>query len=234
MTPLASRAQPMSSSPVHATIQSGADCSIQAAADLPSGNEQALETATDAVEATIAPSKAEAVRAQLSADQRERLIERLAAGATNAELASEFGLSRKQVQGFRIGLARKGAKRRTGFEEKPQPAEETRSASTDEVGVTTAGLVGITGAAETRSASSDEVVRYLRQQDDVVVWQGEGKYLVNGRFQLTLPELIDRANKMRNRQGKPGFKCENGYAAVSEDISPGAVSKQLSSTIHLN
>jgi len=200
---------------------------------LPSGNTQALEIARDAVEATIAPSKAEAVRALLSADQRERLIERLAAGATNVELASEFGFSRKQAQGFRMGLARKGAKRRTGFEEKPQSTEEARSASTDEVGVTTAGLIEITGAAETRSASADEVVRYLRQRDDVVVWQGEGKYLVNGRFQLTLPELIDRANKMRNRQGKPGFKCENSYAAVSEGISPGAVSK-LSSTIRLN
>jgi len=216
-----------------ATMLSGVDCSIQAAAVLPSGNTQALEIARDAVEATIAPSKAEAVRALLSADQRERLIERLAAGATNVELASEFGFSRKQAQGFRMGLAREGAKRRTGFEEKSQSTEEARSASTDEVGVTTAGLIEITGAAETRSASADEVVRYLRQRDDVVVWQGEGKYLVNGRFQLTLPELIDRANKMRNRQGKPGFKCENSYAAVSEGISPGAVSK-LSSTIRLN
>jgi len=218
------------------TIQSGAGRAIQAAVDLPSGNTQALEIATDAdaVEATTTPSKAEAVRAQLSADQRERLIERLAAGATNAELATEFGLSRKQVQGFRIGLARKGTKRPTSFEEKPRPTEETPSASIDEVGTTTVGLVAITGAAQMHSASADEVVRYLRQQDDVVFWQGEGKYLVNGRFQLTLPELIDRANKMRDRQGKLGFKCENGCAAASEDILPVAVSKKLSSTIRLN
>lgn len=245
------------------TIQYGADRAIQAAVDLPSdrrapgwrgrpsgapkpagtpsgqrtaarlGEERAFETATDAVEGAITPSKTPAARAQLSADQREWLIERLAAGATNPELASEFGLSRKQVQGFRMGLARKGAKRRPVVEDKPQPTEMTRSVSTDEVG-TTAGLTGITGAAEPRSASSDEVVRYLRQQDDVVVWQGEGKYLVNGRFQLALPELIDRANKMRHRQGKPGFKSENDYAAVSEGSSLGVVSKQMPSTIRLN
>ena len=211
------------------TIHSGADCS-KAAADLPSGDKQALETATDTIEATTTPSNAEPARAQLSADQRERLIERLAAGATNPELASEFGLSCKQVQGFRMGLARKGTKRR---EEKPQPTKEPRSASTDEVGAATASLVGIT-AAETRSASADEVVRYLRQRDDVVVPQGEGKYLVNARFELTLPELIDRANKMLNRQGKPAFKCENNYATMSGGMSPGLARKHLLSTISLN
>jgi hypothetical protein len=132
-----------------------------------------------------------------------------------------------------MGLARKGAKRRAGFEEKPQPTKEARSASADEVGTTTAGLVGITGTAETRSASADEVVRYLRQQDDVVVRQGEGKYLVNGRFPLTLPELIDRANKVLNRQGKPAFDCENNYATMSECISSDPA-KNLLSTISLN
>ena len=186
------------------TVQSGADCPIQATADPPSGEEQPLEPATDAVEATITLSKSEAVRAQLPVDQRERFIERLAAGATNSELASEFGLSRKQVQGFRIGLARKGAKRRTRFEEKPQRTEEMRSASAEE-------LIGFEGNAqspeETCLASPDEIIRYLRQQDDIVVRQGERKFLVNGRFHLALPELIERANKMRNRQGKPGFKC---------------------------
>jgi hypothetical protein len=197
------------------TVQSGADCPIQAAADPPSGDQQSLEPATDAGEATVTPSKAEAVRAPLSADQRERLIERLAAGATNSELASEFGLSRKQAQGFRIGLARKGAKRRAGFEEKPQPIEEMRSASAEE-------LIGFEENAqppeETCSASPDEVIRYLRQQDDVVVRQGERKFLVNGRFHLALSELIDRANKMRNRQGKPGFKCSNNCTACRESV----------------
>jgi hypothetical protein len=39
-------------------------------------------------------------------EQREQLLQRLAHGARNAEVASEFGLSMKQVQGIRMGSAR--------------------------------------------------------------------------------------------------------------------------------
>jgi DNA-directed RNA polymerase specialized sigma24 family protein len=42
----------------------------------------------------------------LPSDQREQLLERLAAGTRNAEVASEFGLSIRQVQGIRMGSAR--------------------------------------------------------------------------------------------------------------------------------
>ena len=173
-------------------IQSGADCSMKPAADLPSGDKPALETAADVVETTMTPSKARVDRIQIPTDERERLIERLASGATNPELASEFGLSRKQVQGLRLGLARKGTKWRADSEEKQQPSEETCA------------------------ASADEVVRYLRQQDDVVVQHGERGYLVNGRFQMSLPDLINRANKMRSRQGKPDFKVSDNYTVRSE------------------
>jgi hypothetical protein len=116
-------------------------------------------------------------RAQLSDEHRERLIDRLVSGAKNSELAVEFGLSSKQVQGFRMGSAREIASRRERRQQ--QHSFET--------------------------ASADEVIRYLRQQDDVVVPQGD-EFLVNGRFQLSLPGLIERANKMRDRQGKPRFK----------------------------
>ena len=44
-------------------------------------------------------------RLELSPEHRERLLDRLAQGAKNAELAAEFGVSSKQVQGFRIGCA---------------------------------------------------------------------------------------------------------------------------------
>jgi hypothetical protein len=49
----------------------------------------------------------------LSPDQREQLLERLAQGATNAELASEFDLSARQAQGIRMGSAREIASRRS-------------------------------------------------------------------------------------------------------------------------
>src|SRR5437868_13164875 len=123
----------------------------------------------------------------LSEDQRDRLLTRLAEGAKNAELALEFGLSPKQVQGFRIGSAREIARRRahTGnaFE-----AEQEASPT----------------------AIIDDIVRYLRQQDDVVVLQEDGGYLVNGRFRMTASELVTRANRMRTRQRKPAFEVANG------------------------
>jgi hypothetical protein len=140
-------------------------------------HEQSPGTAMDAAEVNE-PSESPA-RIRLSAEQRERLIERLAAGAKNAELAAELGLSSKQVQGFRMGSAREIANRREHLEgQKPGDA----------------------------ATSTDEVIRYLRQQDDVVVPQGEGEYLINGRFQLSISALVDRANRMRSRQGKPHFK----------------------------
>ena len=117
-----------------------------------------------------------ALRAQLSDEDRERLIDRLVAGAKNSELATEFGLSPKQVQGFRMGSTREITSRRE--QRQQQHSSET--------------------------VSADEVIRYLRQQDDVVVPQGD-EFLVNGRFKLSLPDLIERANKMRGRQGKSHF-----------------------------
>jgi len=52
----------------------------------------------------------------------------------------------------------------------------------------------------------DEVVRYLRQQHDVVVADGLGMFLVNGRFRLDVDQLQHRANRMRQRQRKPEFQ----------------------------
>ena len=56
--------------------------------------------------------KNQRVRLGLTPEERDRLLERLAQGARNAELASEFKLSPKQVQGIRIGSAREISRRR--------------------------------------------------------------------------------------------------------------------------
>lgn len=55
-------------------------------------------------------------------------------------------------------------------------------------------------------ASIEDVVRYLRQRDDVVVPQGDGQFLVNGRFSEDINGLITRANRVRERQRKPPFQ----------------------------
>jgi hypothetical protein len=132
------------------------------------------------------------VKVTLSDDQRDKLLDRVSAGAKNAELAVEFGISARQAQGLRMGCARKIIdKRRDRLVDEKQPAPEMRI-----------------------SASVDDVVRYLRQQDDVVVPQGDQAFLVNARFRLSLEELVSRANRMRTRQGKPEFKSPNHLPAT--------------------
>jgi hypothetical protein len=121
----------------------------------------------------------EQTRLGLAQEQRDKLLGRLAEGATNAELASEFGLSPRQVQGVRLGTGRKGIK--------------NRDRAGKDIRIPTPALTPV-----------EEVIRYLRQQDDVVVRQGEG-FLVNGRFQMSEAELVSRANRMRARQHRPEF-----------------------------
>jgi hypothetical protein len=85
-------------------------------------------------------------------------------------------------------------------------------------------------------AGMDDVVRYLRQQDDVVVSAGTGAYLVNGRFQLKSDELLARANKIRQRQGKPQFERipsvfppapHGGGVQTGADLTDSAATRRL-------
>jgi hypothetical protein len=101
----------------------------------------------------------------LVADERDRLLERLAQGARNAELAAEFGLSAKQV---RMGCAREVVQRRAKLADKPHDPAERHHDGTATVPI-------------------EKIVQYLRQQDDVVVPQEHGWYLVNGRFRKSPP-----------------------------------------------
>jgi hypothetical protein len=140
-------------------------------------------------------------KSTIQSEQRRRLIDRLAAGGKNADLAAEFGLAPKQVQGVRIGCAREIAARRA--ERGPVRPATVQPAAIVAPAAPTPQPAPI-------AASVDEVVRYLRQQDDVVVPQGSGEFLVNARFRLPLEELVSRANRIRARQGKPEFTLANG------------------------
>lgn len=174
--------QPTSPAAVVAALD---DRPLDATADIPPNPKQ--------------PPISRPARVMLSADRREHLLDRLAAGASNAEIAARLGLASKQVQGIRMGSAREIAKRRESLNGSNQPALEPRPLP----------------------ASKDEVVRYLRQQDDVVVPQGDGEFLVNARFRLSLAELISRANRMRARQGKPNFEFANGHQAQVATMTNG-------------
>lgn len=135
----------------------------------------------------------------LSEDARERLIGQLAEGAKNAELAAELGLSPRQVQGLRMGCAREIAERRAQLNETRSDADPAPPAT----------------------ALADDIVRYLRQQDDVVVPLEDDRYLVNGRFPMTVRELLARANRMRRRQQKPAFELLGGTPVPTETIARG-------------
>ena len=134
----------------------------------------------------------------LTDEQRDQLLDRLAGGARNAELAAEFGISSRQIQGLRMGCARDIVERRARLSTQPAEPEQPPAA--------TGSIDEISPAA---TASIDSVVRFLRQQDDVVVPQQDGKYLINGRFRMSAAELIARANRMRERQRKQPFEVSS-------------------------
>jgi hypothetical protein len=130
----------------------------------------------------IAESKQQRGRLPLLPAQRGQLIEEIARGKKNSSLAADFGLTPKQVQGVRMGAARQIALHRTASQPVPPSSEEPVTATVE------------------------DVVRYLRQQDDVVVPEGDNAFLVNARFHLSSAELVAKANRSRDRQKKPRFQ----------------------------
>jgi hypothetical protein len=155
-----------------------------------------LATETSSIASVEHPTTAKSTRLAVTAEHRERLLDRLAQGAKNAELAAEFGVSLRQVQGLRMGCAREIAQRRDQLGKEPARVEPT-----------------------SLSASVGEIVRYLRQQDDVVVQQPNGDFLLNGRFNLSLADLLARANRMRGRQRKPLFELLGGMRGGEKNSS---------------
>jgi hypothetical protein len=161
-----------------------------------SGQSEHLATETSSNASVEHPTIAKPTRLAVPAEHRERLLDRLAHGAKNAELAAEFGVSLRQVQGLRMGCAREITQRRDQLGKGPARVEPT-----------------------SLTVSVEEVIRYLRQQDDVVVQQENGQFLVNGRFNLSLVDLLARANRMRSRQRKPTFELSGGMPGAEKTSS---------------
>jgi hypothetical protein len=158
------------------------------------GTEEPVDEISGSLRPVEEPLAAKHTRLALPTELRNRLLDRLAADAKNAELAAEFGLSSKQVQGIRMGCAREIGQRR---EQISKRAAQSKQDSPD-------------------IASIEEVVRYLRQQDDVVVPQQDGEFLVNGRFRMPFADLVARANRIRARQGKSKFDMPRGMTIHAE------------------
>ncbi len=153
--------------------------------------EAGCEPAPDSVQVHHIQTAPTRSRVKLTCSQRDDGLERPAAGPGTAAVAEKSGLSSNQVQGIGMGSA-KPINRRVRSAETPPPAAKPPGTA----------------------VTCEDVVRYLRQQDDIVVPQGTGMFLVNNRFHLQLDELVSRANRMRLRQGKPAFAL-NGAASPS-------------------
>jgi hypothetical protein len=172
-----------------------ADLRMPAAAVLTPPVEPRSRTKRDrpvAEDNAVSIGRKETSRLSLSQNRRDALLDRLARGEKNADIAADFGLTPRQVQGIRMSRARLSGLRR----EAELPRDKPQAVF----------------------GSVEEVVRYLRQQDDVVVPDGNGRFLVNGRFNLSLSELVDKANRMRSRQRKPFFKM-NGPSLPIEEMN---------------
>jgi hypothetical protein len=138
---------------------------------------------------------------------RNEFLNAIRAGATNHQLAQRFGLTLRQANGLRIGLAR----RKT-------------HASIAAMGVTSDRLERgeeLVGQKTGPHELMDEVVRFLRQTGDIVVRSGEN-YLVNTRYILTARQLVERANRKRMERGRPGFGADRigGAPPPSQAAAP--------------
>jgi hypothetical protein len=126
----------------------------------------------------------------------------VARGATNAELAERFGLTKRQAHTLRIGMMRRS---RAGSSSKSRDHQLSAGGV-----LTPEGRHG-SERQKALAAGEIEVVRFLRQTGDVVVKDGE-VFAVNSILRLTLQELIARANARRLQRGKPTFDFPRVYA----------------------
>jgi hypothetical protein len=150
---------------------------------------------TDATQDT---AMRDADRAARSTDSRPRLLdgdnlrrfaEAAGSGMSNADLAARFGLTPRQANGLRMGLAKRGA-----IATKPKKSNHAVSLDREtELAMQEAFLK----QREPSAVTMDDVVRFLRRRGDVVVRSGE-RFVVNSRLTLAPEELVGRANHMRS------------------------------------
>jgi hypothetical protein len=138
----------------------------------------------------------------------------VAQGASNAELAERFGLTKRQAHALRIGMVRRS---RAGN------SQNRRDYQRKTVGALIA--EGRPGSEQQETQGEAEVVRFLRQTGDVVVKDGAG-FMVNSILKLTLQELIGRCNARRLQRGKPAFDFPRISAPDAASKTNGAAGEQ--------
>lgn len=133
---------------------------------------------------TASPAVVVTSRPALDKSSQIEFFKAMAKGATNAELAEHFGLTKRQAHALRIGM-----KRRTRSHNSTPTGAKPPLAATENA------LLGQIEA---------DVVRFLRQIGDVVVKEGD-LFAINSMLRLNFQELVTRANSKRLQRGKPTF-----------------------------
>jgi hypothetical protein len=162
-----------------------------------SGTVQRRDAPAGASEAGARDAAVSKIR--LDPAQRAEFERAIKAGAANHELAARFGLTPRQAHGFRIGFARRKAT--------PGPATLGNKASPHVEATERLQQEIFLRQRPPQPPVMDDVVRFLRQQDDIVVRNGDG-FLVNARLLLSAQELVARANAKRIALGKPPFSID--------------------------
>jgi hypothetical protein len=141
--------------------------------------------------------------------QRAEFKKAIASGAGNETLATQFGLTRRQAHGLRIGFARaKGGGSPAKGADDHRPRQDAAAEREQQK--------NFLRQKPMPPPTLDDIVRFLRQIGDIVVKNGD-HYLVNYSLSLTTQELVMRANRKRAVNGKPPFElngAEPSLAAV--------------------
>jgi hypothetical protein len=126
----------------------------------------------EAVQASPAPQR------RLDRSAQMEFFKAIARGATNAELAERFGLTKRQAHALRIGMVRRSRS--------VEPASRTERQAPP-------------------ATVEAEIIRFLRQVGDVVLKEDDA-FVVNSILRLNFQELVARANTKRLQRGKPTFE----------------------------
>ena len=145
-------------------------------------------------------------------------------GATNQDLAQRFGLTPRQANGIRMGLAKRV----------PQIALKRIVAKPPKMSLDRATELQMQSEFLQQKvktpATVEDVVRYLRQRGDVVTRSGS-VFSINYRLSLTEEELFRRANEKRAQLGLPAFNGNGETSqATAEPLSTSSFESQPSSS----
>jgi hypothetical protein len=149
------------------------------------------------------PAPAAALRHRLDRSSQIEFFKGIAQGATNAELAERFGLTKRQAHALRLGMTRKA--RATGLARRAnrQTSMESFSPSSDISSLEQ--QEELLHSKSPLAASEAEVIRFLRQMGDVVVKEDE-IFVINSILRLDFQQVLARANTKRLQRGKPTFE----------------------------